>query len=103
LLVENLTNYSISSEDVNCVVDGVAQNNYYYSGHSELPFNISKGLTVKGTATFIVPKNAKGRRAERKLKSALSRKTLENIYCEKILWSCVAFVVAIVALIIILV
>ena len=58
LLVENLTDKAIDSEDVNCIVDGIAQNNYYYAGHSDLPFDISIGLTVKGTATFIVPKNA---------------------------------------------
>ena len=58
LLVENLTDVIIDSEDVNCIVDGIAQENYYYSGHSDLPFRINKGLTVKGTAKFIVPKNA---------------------------------------------
>lgn len=58
LIVENLTNDEIRSEDVNCIVDGIAQENYYYSGHSELPFNINKGLAVKGTSTFIVPKDA---------------------------------------------
>ena len=45
----------------------------------------------------IIPKNAAGRRVERKLKAALSRKTLENLYTEKIAWSAVAFVVAIAA------
>lgn len=58
LIVENTTDKNISSEDVNCIVDGIAQNNYYYSGHSELPFTINKGLAVKGTATFEVPKSA---------------------------------------------
>ena len=59
LLVENLTGKEIDTEDVNCVVDGIAQNNYYYSGHSDLPFDVKSGLTVKGTSTFIVPKDAK--------------------------------------------
>ncbi len=45
----------------------------------------------------IIPKNAAGRRAERKLKAALSRKTLENLYAEKVLWSCAALIVAIIA------
>ena len=58
LQVENLTNKQIDSEDVNCIVDGIAQNNYYYSGHSDLPFDIGKGLTVKGTSIFEVPKKA---------------------------------------------
>lgn len=58
LQVENKTDKEIDSEDVFCIVDGVSQNNYYYSGHSDLPFDISKGLTVKGTATFEVPKDA---------------------------------------------
>ena len=40
------------------MVDGIAQNNYYYAGHSDLPFDIAIGLTVKGTSTFIVPKAA---------------------------------------------
>ena len=58
LLVENLTDNEIDTEDVNCIVDGVAQKNYYYSGHSDLPFDISRKLTVKGTSKFIVPKSA---------------------------------------------
>lgn len=57
-VVENLADYEISREDVNCIVDGIAQNNDVYSGHSDLPFHIAKGLTVKGTSTFIVPENA---------------------------------------------
>ena len=59
LLVENLTNDEITKEDVNCIVDGVAQTNYYSSGYSKLPMFISKGLTVKGEAVFEVPKEAK--------------------------------------------
>lgn len=58
LLVENLSDYGISKEDVHCVVDGIAQTNYYSSGYSDLPMFINKGLTVKGTATFEVPKDA---------------------------------------------
>lgn len=58
LIVENLSNTSIRSENVNCIVDGIAQNNDVYSGHSELPFYIDKELAVKGTSTFIVPINA---------------------------------------------
>ena len=45
----------------------------------------------------IIPKNASGRKVERRLKAALSRKTLENLYAEKVAWSIVAFIVAIVA------
>lgn len=59
-----------------------------------------KALKNPGIKQFIyniVPKNAKGRKVERRLKAALSRKSLENLYCEKIVWSAVAFVVAIVA------
>lgn len=58
LIVENLSNTSISSENVNCIVDGIAQTNDIYSGHSDLPFDIDKELAVKGTSTFIVPQNA---------------------------------------------
>ena len=58
LVVENLTTNEIRSEDVNCIVDGIAQTNNIYAGHSELPFRISSELAVKGTATFIVPINA---------------------------------------------
>jgi hypothetical protein len=57
-LVENLTDVEIRKEDVNCIVDGVAQTNDFTSGYSDLPFFIQKGLTVKGTATFEVPVNA---------------------------------------------
>ena len=60
LLVENLTEGEIRKEDVNCIVDGVAQTNDLSSGYSDLPFFIQKGLTVKGTATFEVPVNATG-------------------------------------------
>lgn len=45
----------------------------------------------------ITPKNAKGRRVERKLKNVLSRKSLEDFYFEKVLWASAALVVAIVA------
>lgn len=57
--VENLSGKQINREDVNCVVDGVAQTNEFSSGYSTIPFFISKGLTVKGEATFEVPKDAK--------------------------------------------
>ena len=57
LVVENLTTKEIRKEDVNCIVDGVAQTNDIYAGHSELPMYISRELAVKGTATFIVPKD----------------------------------------------
>ena len=59
LTVENLKNSSISSQNVNCIVDGVAQTNYYYSGYSTLPFTINTELTVTGDATFKVPADAK--------------------------------------------
>ena len=65
------------------------------------PWTIS-ALKNPGFRQFIyniTPKNAKARRAERKLKSALSRKTLENIYCEKVVWSVGAFFVALAAVI----
>jgi hypothetical protein len=55
LVVENITTNEIRSEDVNCIVDGVAQNNTMFAGYSELPMFISRELAVKGTATFIVP------------------------------------------------
>ena len=58
LIVENLTNEELMREDVNCIVDGVAQENNIYAGHSELPMLISRELAVKGTATFIVPIDA---------------------------------------------
>jgi len=58
LIVENLSDTSIRSENVNCIVDGVAQNNDVYSGHSDLPFHIEKELAVKGTSAFFVPKDA---------------------------------------------
>lgn len=58
LLVENTSDEQIRSENVNCIVDGIAQENEYSSGYSTLPFFIGKGLTVQGTATFKVPKNA---------------------------------------------
>ena len=58
LIVENLIDTSIRSENVNCIVDGIAQTNDVYSGHSDLPFHIDKELAVKGTSTFFVPINA---------------------------------------------
>lgn len=58
LVVENLKDNRLTKEDVNCIVDGIAQTNYYSSGYSDLPMFINKGLTVKGTATFEVPNNA---------------------------------------------
>lgn len=58
LIVENLKDSNLTKEDVNCIVDGIAQTNYYSSGYSDLPMFINKGLTVKGTATFEVPKNS---------------------------------------------
>ena len=57
LIVENITNSEIRKEDVNCIVDGVAQTNDFTSGYSDLPMFISRELAVKGTATFIVPIN----------------------------------------------
>ncbi len=58
LIVENLSDTSIRSENVNCIVDGIAQNNDIYSGYSDLPFHIERKLAVKGTSTFFVPINA---------------------------------------------
>lgn len=58
LQVENLTGKQIRSEEVNCIVDGVAQTNSINSGYSTLPFFISSKLTVKGDAVFEVPVSA---------------------------------------------
>lgn len=57
LIVENLSDDRLTKEDVNCIVDGIAQTNYYSSGYSDLPMFINKGLTVKGVAVFEVPVN----------------------------------------------
>lgn len=58
LIVENLTDKEIRKEDVNCIVDGIAQTNDFTSGYSDLPMFIARELAVKGTATFIVPVDA---------------------------------------------
>lgn len=58
LQVENISGKELSRENVNCIVDGVAQTNKTSSGYSDIPRFIQKDLTVKGTATFEVPKNA---------------------------------------------
>lgn len=58
LVVENISGKELTKEDVNCIVDGIAQTNDFTSGYSDLPMFINKGLTVKGTSTFEVPKNA---------------------------------------------
>ena len=58
LIVENLSDERIEKQKVNCVVDGIAQNNNFTSGYSDLPFFVEKELAVKGTSTFIVPINA---------------------------------------------
>lgn len=57
LIVENLTTHELTKEDVNCIVDGIAQTNKLSSGYSDLPMFIASELAVKGTATFIVPKD----------------------------------------------
>lgn len=57
-VVENLTSNRIARENVNCIVDDVAQTNDVYSGYSDLPFYIEKELSVKGTSTFFVPIDA---------------------------------------------
>ncbi len=44
----------------------------------------------------IIPKNVKGLKVENNLKKALSRKSLEHLYTEKLMWSVVAFVVAVI-------
>ena len=59
LMVQNLTDKQINNEDVNCIVDGVAQTNTFSSGYSTIPFFIQSELTVTGDSTFEVPKNAK--------------------------------------------
>lgn len=58
LMVENLTDKRISHENVNCIVDGVAQTNDFTSGYSTIPVFIDSNLTVTGESTFEVPKNA---------------------------------------------
>lgn len=57
-MLGNLSNEELTKEDVYCIVDEVAQTNEISSGYSDLPMFVAKDLTVKGTATFIVPKNA---------------------------------------------
>ena len=57
LMVENLTDNRILDENVNCIVDGVAQTNRHSSGYSTLPW-IDANLTVTGDATFEVPVDA---------------------------------------------
>ena len=44
----------------------------------------------------ITPKNAKGRKIEKRLKSALSRKGLDHLYTEKVVWAVAAFIIAII-------
>lgn len=58
LMVQNLTNDQITKEDVFCIVNGVSQTNDFTSGYSDLPMFIASNLTVTGTATFLVPKDA---------------------------------------------
>ena len=55
LIVENISGKELTKEDVNCIVGGIAQNNYLSSGYSDLPMFIQKDLAVKGTATFQIP------------------------------------------------
>lgn len=57
-MLGNLTNEKLTKEDVYCIVDEVSQTNEISSGYSDLPMFIAKDLTVKGTATFIVAKDA---------------------------------------------
>lgn len=45
------------TEDINCIVDGIAQKEYVY-GKFDFPTQISSNLTVTGSATFMVPKAA---------------------------------------------
>ena len=58
LMVQNLTNDQITKEDVFCIVNGVSQTNDFTSGYSDLPMFIASNLTVTGTATFLVSKDA---------------------------------------------
>ena len=58
LTVKNLSDKELIKEDVYCIVDGVSQTNNMSSGYSDLPMFIAKDLTVTGTATFMVPKDA---------------------------------------------
>lgn len=57
--VENLSNKELTKEDVYCIVDGISQTNDFTSGYSDIPMFIAKKLTVTGTSTFKVPKQAK--------------------------------------------
>ena len=57
-MLSNLSGKKLTKEDVYCIVDGVSQTNDITSGYSDLPMFIAKDLTVTGTATFVVPKNA---------------------------------------------
>ena len=58
LMLGNLSDDELRREDVYCIVDEVSQENEITSGYSDLPMFIATDLTVKGTATFIVPKDA---------------------------------------------
>lgn len=58
-IVENLTGEKYWLRDsINCVVDGIAQNNKYNYDRDELAISIDKGLTIHGYKAFEVPKNA---------------------------------------------
>ena len=59
IVVENLYEKSITREEVNCIVSGIAQTNEISSGYSSLPFYIQRDLAVTGDATFEVPIDAK--------------------------------------------
>ena len=58
LIVENLSEKEISKEEINCIVDGVAQPIDVVNSDFGLPMFISRKLAVKGVSKFIVPKDA---------------------------------------------
>ena len=45
----------------------------------------------------ITPKNARGKRIDRRLKASLSRKSIEHLYTEKVIWASLALVLGIIA------
>ena len=55
--MQNITDSTLITEDINCIVGGIAQKEYDY-GKFDFPFKISPNLTVSGSATFMVPKDA---------------------------------------------
>lgn len=55
--VQNTSGKEIRKQEVNCIVDGVAQKQSMF-GSNTMTYSIGKDLTVKGDMEFMVPKNA---------------------------------------------